>query len=118
MTKRAKKKDKALKNLKKDVARLTKQNDKLAERLEKTREDQAAELEEIRNLVDERLAARDASQVEREDDSRDSNNSPEVTKAAERRAEDLDVDLSGVKGTGSGGRILVKDVEAAAATRA
>jgi prefoldin subunit 5 len=54
VTKVAKKKDKALKSLKKDVARLTKQNDKLAERLEKTSEDQAAELEEIRNLVEER----------------------------------------------------------------
>jgi pyruvate/2-oxoglutarate dehydrogenase complex dihydrolipoamide acyltransferase (E2) component len=40
--------------------------------------------------------------------------SPEVTDAAKRRALELGVDPSGVRGTGSGGRVLVKDVEAAA----
>jgi pyruvate/2-oxoglutarate dehydrogenase complex dihydrolipoamide acyltransferase (E2) component len=118
VTKVAKKKGKALKNLKKDVARLTKQNDKLAERLEKTREDQAAELEEIRNLVEERLAAQDAAPAEQGDNPRDGDESSEVMNAAQRRAKELDVDLSGIKGTGSRGRILVKDVEAAATTRA
>ena len=38
----------------------------------------------------------------------------EVTEAAERKARELGVDMSGVKGTGSGGRILVRDVEEAA----
>jgi pyruvate/2-oxoglutarate dehydrogenase complex dihydrolipoamide acyltransferase (E2) component len=38
----------------------------------------------------------------------------EATPAAERRAEELGVDLSRVKGTGSGGRIIVKDVQDAA----
>ena len=114
----AKKKDKAIKRLKKDVARLEEQNDKLAEKLEKAREDQAAELDEIRNLIEERLAAQDAVSAEQEDNSRDSNDSPEVTKAAGRRAQDLHVDLYSVKGTGARGRVLVKDVEAAAATRA
>jgi pyruvate/2-oxoglutarate dehydrogenase complex dihydrolipoamide acyltransferase (E2) component len=38
----------------------------------------------------------------------------EATPAAERRAEELGVDLSRVKGTGSGGRITVKDVQDAA----
>src|SRR5215210_777255 len=35
----------------------------------------------------------------------------EATPAAERRAEELGMDLSRVKGTGSGGRIIVKDVQ-------
>ena len=38
----------------------------------------------------------------------------QATSAAERRAEDLGVDISQVKGTGSGGRITVKDVTGAA----
>ncbi|WP_207955838.1 E3 binding domain-containing protein [Rubrobacter marinus] len=37
----------------------------------------------------------------------------EATDAARRRAEELGLDLSVVKGTGSGGRILVRDVEKA-----
>ena len=37
-----------------------------------------------------------------------------ATPAAERKAEDLGVDLSQIEGTGSGGRITVKDVTAAA----
>lgn len=40
-----------------------------------------------------------------------------ATPAAERRAEELGVDLSGVKGTGSGGRITVQDVQSAAQER-
>jgi pyruvate/2-oxoglutarate dehydrogenase complex dihydrolipoamide acyltransferase (E2) component len=38
----------------------------------------------------------------------------QATPAAERKAEDLGVDLSQVEGTGSGGRIIVKDVMGAA----
>ena len=38
----------------------------------------------------------------------------EATPAADRRAEELGVDLSQVRGTGSGGRITVKDVQSAA----
>jgi pyruvate/2-oxoglutarate dehydrogenase complex dihydrolipoamide acyltransferase (E2) component len=37
-----------------------------------------------------------------------------ATPTAERRAEELGVDLSQVRGTGSGGRITVKDVQSAA----
>ena len=48
------------------------------------------------------------------DDSQDAEEGPEVTDAAKRRAEELGVDPTGIKGTGSGGRVLVKDVEAAA----
>ncbi|HET7270370.1 MAG TPA: E3 binding domain-containing protein [Rubrobacter sp.] len=39
---------------------------------------------------------------------------PEATEAARKKARDLGVDLSGVDGTGSGGRILVRDVTKAA----
>jgi pyruvate/2-oxoglutarate dehydrogenase complex dihydrolipoamide acyltransferase (E2) component len=39
---------------------------------------------------------------------------PQATPAAERKAEDLGVDLSQIEGTGSGGRITVKDVREAA----
>jgi pyruvate/2-oxoglutarate dehydrogenase complex dihydrolipoamide acyltransferase (E2) component len=112
----AKKTDKTLKSLKKDVAKLKKQNDKLAETLEKAREDQAAAHRELRSLIEQTLTAQDAGPDEQaaEDNSRDGEEGPEVTEAAERRARDLGVDLSSVKGSGSGGRVLVKDVEAAA----
>ena len=38
----------------------------------------------------------------------------EATDAARRRVEELGVELGEVRGTGSGGRVLVKDVERAA----
>ena len=41
----------------------------------------------------------------------------DATPAAERRAEELGVDLSQVRGTGSGGRITVNDVQSAARKR-
>jgi pyruvate/2-oxoglutarate dehydrogenase complex dihydrolipoamide acyltransferase (E2) component len=87
----AKKTAKVLKGLKKDVAKL----------------------QELRDLLEERLAGRDADPVEQGDNPRD-DKGPEVTEAAQRRAEELGVDLADVKGTGSGGRVLLKDVEAAA----
>src|ERR671910_59913 len=39
---------------------------------------------------------------------------PEATPAAARRARELGVDLSGLRGTGAGGRIVVRDVTRAA----
>ena len=39
---------------------------------------------------------------------------PNATEAARRKAEELGIDLSQVKGTGSGGRILLRDVKKAA----
>jgi pyruvate/2-oxoglutarate dehydrogenase complex dihydrolipoamide acyltransferase (E2) component len=39
---------------------------------------------------------------------------PDATDAARRKAEELGIDLSQVEGTGSGGRILVRDVQKAA----
>lgn len=37
-----------------------------------------------------------------------------ATEAAKRKAQELGVDLSGVEGTGPGGRITIKDVQGAA----
>ena len=110
----AKKKDKVLKSLEKDVAKLRKRNDKLAQAIEKTQDDQAAAYQELRSLLEERLPAHYADPVEHEDDSRDGDENAEATYAAARRAEKLGIDLSSAKGTGAGGRILVKDVEATA----
>ena len=114
----AKKTDKALKKLRKAVSELEEQNERLAETLEKRYEDQAEALREIRDLLEEHLTTQEAGPVEssQEDHSLDgeAEERPEVTEAAQRRAKELGVDTSDVKGTGSGGRVLVKDVEAAA----
>jgi hypothetical protein len=92
----AKKTAKVLKGLKKDVAKLQERYDKFAGTLEKTREDQAAAYRELRDLLEERLAGRDADPVEQEDNPRD-DKGPEVTEAAQRRAEELGIDLADVK---------------------
>jgi pyruvate/2-oxoglutarate dehydrogenase complex dihydrolipoamide acyltransferase (E2) component len=110
----AKKKDRALKSLEKDVAKLRKQNNKLAEAIEKTREDQAAAYKDLRSLLEERLPVQSLVPVEQEDDSHEIDGNAEATEAAARRAGELGIDLSSAKGTGARGRILVKDVEAAA----
>ena len=110
----AKKKDKALKSLKKDVARLQEQNDKLAGTLEDTREEQASAHRELRSLLEERLTVQDAGPGEQEVGSHDGEEELVVTEAAKQRAEELGIDLSEVEGSGSGGRVLVKDVQAAA----
>ena len=44
----------------------------------------------------------------------DPHTATQATPAAEHKAEDLGVDLSQIEGTGSGGRITVKDVREAA----
>jgi len=44
----------------------------------------------------------------------ESHGEPEATEAATRRARELGVDLSGLQGTGAGGRIVVRDVARAA----
>jgi pyruvate dehydrogenase E2 component (dihydrolipoamide acetyltransferase) len=59
--------------------------------------------------------ARDVSDATGEADEPESK--VRVTPTAERRAEELGVDLSRVEGTGSGGRITVKDVQRAAEKR-
>lgn len=133
----AKKTDKALKDLAKEVKKLRKENEKLGKTLGKVREGQAEAQREILALLEERLSARDTTpnttvmdaapeaqetdgQVEEtpeaatEQDAAEQEDEPEVTEAANRRAKELGVDPTDVKGTGSGGRVLVKDVEAAA----
>jgi pyruvate/2-oxoglutarate dehydrogenase complex dihydrolipoamide acyltransferase (E2) component len=138
----AKKTDKALNELAKELKKLRKENEKLAKAVGTMREDHAEYSRKVLALIEERLDARDADAGETEDHPHDENGGfvtaetaeagngdvpgasadaqqvhgeePEVTEAAKRRAEELGVDPSEVKGTGSGGRVLVKDVEAAA----
>ncbi len=142
----AKKKDKAVKDLAKDVKKLRKENEKLAKSLEKTREDQDKSNRKLRKLIEKRLSVADTAPDVTEDPTgrdetteepqavetvteagedqeapeasadgtQDQEEGPEVTDAAQRRADELGVDPTGVEGTGSGGRVLVKDVEAAA----
>ena len=149
----AKKSDKALQDLAKELKKLRKENEKLAKAVGTMREDQAEYYRKVLALIDERLAASDSGADETEDRSHDENGGfvtaesaevggdvpdasadaqrahgedqredqredhgeePEVTEAAKRRAKELGVDPTGVEGTGSGGRVLVKDVEAAA----
>lgn len=136
----AKKSDRALKDLAKEVKKLRKENEKLTKTVGTMREDHAEYSRKVLALIEERLAARDADETEdhpHEENGgfvtaetaeagdgdipeasaqarQDQGEEPEVTEAAKRRAKELGVDPSDVKGTGSGGRVLVKDVEAAA----
>ncbi len=138
----AKKSDKALQDLAKELKKLRKENEKLAKAVGTLREDQAEYHRRVLDLIEERLAAPDPAADDTEDHSHDENGGfvtaetagdgdgdvpeasaevqqdhqqePEVTDAAKRRAKELGVDPTTVGGTGSGGRVLVKDVEAAA----
>jgi hypothetical protein len=80
------KKDKALKSPKKEVARLQKQNDKPAEAIEKTREDQATAHKELRSLFEERLFVQAAGPAEQDGISHEGDEEPEITQAAQRQA--------------------------------
>ena len=138
----AKKSDKALQDLAKELKKLRKENEKLAKDVGTMRDDQAEYHRKVLDLIEERLAASDSGADDTEDHSHDENGGfvtaetaeardgdvpeasaeaqqaqgeePEVTDAAKRRAKELGVDPTSVEGTGSGGRVLVKDVEAAA----
>ena len=136
----AKKSDKALQDLAKELKKLRKENEKLAKAVGTMREDQAEYHRKVLDLIEERLSAYDSGADETEDHSHDENGGfvtaetaeagdvpeasaeaqqahgeePEVTDAAKRRAKELGVNPTSVEGTGSGGRVLVKDVEAAA----
>ena len=109
----AKKTDKAVKDLTKEVKKLRKQNEKLAETIGNMRENQAWANGEILSALQKRNDV-SANTVDPTPDAADEEEEPEVTDAAERRAKNLDVDLADVEGTGSGGRILVEDVETVA----
>lgn len=108
-----KKTDKAVRNLTKEVKKLRKQNEKLTETIGELRQNQAWVSGEILSALEGRLTKQDDASADPVDPTPDAADveEPEVTEAAQRRAKDLSVDLSSVKGTGSGGRILVKDVE-------
>jgi pyruvate/2-oxoglutarate dehydrogenase complex dihydrolipoamide acyltransferase (E2) component len=74
----------------------------------------------IEEVLDEEGGVLDPGEPKEAEDSREreDDSNLEATEAARRRANETGVKLSGVKGTGSGGRILVKDVERAARTSA
>lgn len=104
----AKKTKKEIKKLKKTVGKLQDQNEELSKKLAEALEEQT---EEIRNIKAALETNQDgASPAEEEPETE----KPEATEAAERKAEELGVDLYEIEGTGSGGRILVSDVEEAA----
>ena len=126
----AKKTDKAVKDLAKEVKKLRKDNEKLAKTVLKIRQDQDESRREILVAIKEGLDAREAADETPEvqeadggeqeapeatsDGQQQAEEEPEVTDAAKRRAKELGVDPTDVEGTGSGGRVLVKDVEDAA----
>ena len=101
----AKKTKKTLKKLSKAVEELQDQNEELSERLNLALKEQSEAIDTLAQKLESRL---DSGEQEDEE--------PEATDAAERKADELDVELTEVEGTGSEGRILVKDVEGAAET--
>ena len=58
--------------------------------------------------------AEESQQAEEAEDAQPSEDEIEATEAAARKAQELEVDLASVEGTGQGGRITVGDVEKAA----
>ena len=74
----------------------------------------------VEEVLDEEGGVLDPGEPKEAEDSREreADSKVEATEAARRRANETGVKLSRVKGTGSGGRILVKDVERAARTSA
>lgn len=123
---------KAIKRLSKDLDEAREENreliEGLAERLTEALERQAETNRALAGTLEAYLDALDrgepspepdgeavSSQGDEEPAGQDEEaREPEVTEAAKRKASELGVDLGDVKGTGSGGRILVKDVEEAA----
>lgn len=72
----------------------------------------------VEEVLDEEGGVLDPGEPKEAEDSREreADSKVEATEAARRRANETGVKLSRVKGTGSGGRILVKDVERAVRT--
>ena len=80
--------------------------------------------DESGNMVEEVLSAEGdvlesgvSEEAEDREPETDAEGEVDATDAARRKADELDVRLSDVRGTGSGGRVLVKDVESAAKQR-
>ena len=127
-----KKMRKAIKRLSKNLDEMRVENrelvEGLTERMIEALERQAESNRDLTQTLESYLNALDRSESSSRGDAGDSVSSkedqeqetlneqgePEATEAAERRAHELGVDLSAVKGTGSGGLVLVKDVEEAA----
>ncbi len=107
-----KKTRKAIKKLTEAVEELREQNEELSRRLTGALENQSEEIQALARTLGSRV---DTPVPDDEaDDVPGHGEESEATEAAERKAEELDVDLSKLKGTGAEGRILVKDVEDAA----
>lgn len=126
----AKMTDKALKKLSKQVASSQEENAKLIRKLEKkiveALEAQAdanrAEIRELQSYLQTHQDAHADDVDQSHEDGRGTQASQnnreaeehEVTEPAARKAEELGVDADEVEGTGSGERVLVKDVERSA----
>ncbi len=74
-------------------------------------------LEEVRAALEDVLEGQEEGGQESGVPAEPTQNKVQATPAARRAAEELGVDLSQVEGTGSGGRITVKDVRSAAEKR-
>ncbi len=107
-----KKTRKEIKKLTEAVEDLREQNEELSRRLAEALENQTEEIRALARTLESRA---DTPYGEVPDASGEEDES-EATEAAQRRAEELGIDLSEIKGTGAGGRILVRDVEEAAGT--
>jgi pyruvate/2-oxoglutarate dehydrogenase complex dihydrolipoamide acyltransferase (E2) component len=124
----AKKTNKAIKKLTKTVEGLRERNEELhrtlTERMTRALEAQAESNRAVLRALEDRLAALEDMRESRAEEPEASRAEPvlaedapedlEVTEAAQQKAEELGVNLENVEGTGSEGRILVKDVEEAA----
>lgn len=101
-----KKTKKALKKLSTEVSEVRKENAKLLRKLE----DRVETLEKQAEANGQEMTASGA-RSKRDSDAPEGR---EITDAAARKAEDLGVDANEVEGTGSRGRVLVKDIERSA----
>lgn len=125
-----KKTQKAIEELSKSVYKAQKRNAKLledqADRITEALEEQTESNRELTRLLQsylsysgedgehEKARSVSAQNEDRSGDHQEDTVEREVTEAAERKADELGVDLDEVEGTGSSGRVIVSDVEEAA----
>ncbi len=107
-----KKTRKEIKKLTEAVEDLREQNEELSRQLTEALQSQTEEIRALARTLESRPDTPDGEVP----DASEEEDEPEATEAAGRRAEELGIDLSEIKGTGAGGRILVRDVEEAAGT--